>query len=115
MALIISAQYADICLAWRDDRSGPMRVVSGPVGRERVHYEAPAASRLDAEMAAFLKWFNEEATLDPVLKAALAHLWFVTVHRHGAARHHRSRQTGHPRPGRRRGAQHELLVGECGG
>jgi Fic family protein len=66
--------------AWRDDRSGPMRVVSGPVGRERVHYEAPAASRLDAEMAAFLKWFNEEATLDSVLKAALAHLWFVTVH-----------------------------------
>src|SRR5512139_3762800 len=57
-----------------------MRVVSGPVGRERVHYEAPAASRLDVEMAAFLKWFNEEAAIDPVLKAALAHLWFVTVH-----------------------------------
>ena len=66
--------------AWRDDGSGPMRVVSGPIGRERVHYEAPDASRLEAEMAAFLKWFNDEAVLDPVLKAALAHVWFVTIH-----------------------------------
>ncbi len=65
---------------WRDDRSGPMRVVSGPVGRERVHFEAPAATRLEAEMAAFLAWFNGEAALDPVLRAALAHLWFVTIH-----------------------------------
>jgi Fic family protein len=66
--------------AWRDDRSGPMRVVSGPVGRERVHYVAPGAPRLEAEMSAFLNWFNREAELDPVLKAALAHLWFVTIH-----------------------------------
>jgi Fic family protein len=66
--------------AWRDDGSGPMRVVSGPIGRERVHYEAPRASCLEAEMPAFLKWFNDEADLDPVLKAALAHLWFVTIH-----------------------------------
>lgn len=66
--------------AWRDDGSGPMQVVSGPVGRERVHYEAPSAPRLEAEMSAFLKWFNDEAVLDPVLKAALAHLWFVTIH-----------------------------------
>jgi len=66
--------------AWRDDRTGPMRVVSGPMGRERMHFEAPAASRLEAEMSGFLTWFNEEAVLDPVLKAALAHLWFVTVH-----------------------------------
>jgi Fic family protein len=65
---------------WRDDRSGPMRVVSGPIGRERVHYEAPSAPRLEVEMSAFLKWFNDEAILDPVLKAALAHLWFVTIH-----------------------------------
>ena len=65
---------------WRDDGSGPMQVVSGPIGRERVHYEAPSAPRLEAEMSAFLKWFNAEAVLDPVLKAALAHLWFVTIH-----------------------------------
>ena len=66
--------------AWRDDSSGPMRMVSGPIGRERVHYAAPRAARLEAEMSAFLKWFNHEAVLDPVLKAALAHLWFVTIH-----------------------------------
>ena len=66
--------------AWRDDRTAPMQVVSGPVGRERVHFEAPAAARLDAEMRRFLDWFNGDATIDPVLKAALAHLWFVTIH-----------------------------------
>jgi Fic family protein len=66
--------------AWRDDASGPMQVVSGPIGRERVHYEAPPAPRLAAEMRAFLDWFNSEAAIDPVLKAAVAHLWFVTVH-----------------------------------
>ena len=67
--------------AWRDDATGPMQVVSGPVGRERLHYEAPAAARLDAEMRAFLHWFEgEDTSLDPVLRAAVAHLWFVTVH-----------------------------------
>lgn len=66
--------------AWRKDQTGPMQVVSGPMGRERVHFEAPAAHRLDAEMQAFLDWFNSAATGDPVLKAALAHLWFVTIH-----------------------------------
>ncbi len=66
--------------AWRSERSGPMQVVSGPVGRERVHYEAPIASRLEHEMRAFLTWFNAETTTDPVIKAALAHLWFVTIH-----------------------------------
>jgi Fic family protein len=66
--------------AWRDDGSGPMQVVSGPIGREQLHFEAPGALRLEAEMSAFLKWFNDEAGLDPVLKAALAHLWFVTIH-----------------------------------
>jgi len=65
--------------AWRTDRDGPMRVVSGPIGRERVHYEAPAAQRLEVEMAQFLQWF-ETATPDPVVKAAIAHLWFVTIH-----------------------------------
>jgi Fic family protein len=66
--------------AWRTDRSGPMEVVSGPMGRERVHYQAPTASRLKGEMRAFLKWFEGERALDPVLKAAIAHLWFVTIH-----------------------------------
>jgi Fic family protein len=66
--------------AWRDDRSGPMQVVSGAEGRERVHYEAPAAAILDAEMKSFLDWFNGAEDIDPVLKAALAHLWFVTIH-----------------------------------
>jgi Fic family protein len=66
--------------AWRDEASGPMQVVSGPIGREKVHYEAPAAALLDGEMAAFVEWFNSAAPLDPVLKAAIAHLWFVTIH-----------------------------------
>lgn len=69
--------------AWRDDRTGPMQVVSGPVGRERVHFEAPAAEKLDREMKAFLDWFNDDGgdtDLDDVLKAGLAHLWFVTIH-----------------------------------
>jgi Fic family protein len=66
--------------AWRDDAKGPMQVVSGPIGRERVHYQAPPANRLNREMQAFLKWFNGPTTIDPVLKAALAHLWFVTIH-----------------------------------
>ena len=66
--------------AWRDDAKGPMRVVSGAMGRERVHYEAPPARRLDAEMAAFLEWANGAGGLDPVLRAAQAHLWFVTIH-----------------------------------
>lgn len=65
---------------WRDDGAGPMQVVSGPVGRERIHYEAPAAARLPREMAAFLAWFNRPAETDEVLKSAIAHLWFVTLH-----------------------------------
>jgi len=66
--------------AWRDDSSGPMQVVSGPVGRERVHFEAPPAERLDSEMRDFLDWFNGNAETDWVAKAGLAHLWFVTIH-----------------------------------
>jgi Fic family protein len=65
---------------WRTDDSGPMQVVSGPIGRQKIHYEAPAASRLKREMRAFVDWFNAVPSLDPVLKAAVAHLWFVTVH-----------------------------------
>jgi Fic family protein len=67
--------------AWRDDSTGPMQVVSGPVGRERVHFEAPAAARIEQEMTTFLGWFNDAgAAIEPVLKAGLAHLWFVTIH-----------------------------------
>jgi Fic family protein len=65
---------------WRDDHNGPMQVVSGPLGRERVHYEAPAASRLSGEMDAFLHWCESGPAMDPVLKAGIAHLWFVTIH-----------------------------------
>ena len=66
--------------AWRSNESDPMQVVSGPAGRERVHFEAPPAPRLDAEMGAFLHWFDAPSKTDPVLKAGLAHLWFVTLH-----------------------------------
>ena len=66
--------------AWRDDAKGPMQVVSGPVGRERVHFEAPAAARLEREMNAFLDWFNRDEGTDLVLRAGIAHLWFVTIH-----------------------------------
>jgi Fic family protein len=66
--------------AWRDDKLGPMQVVSGPEGREHVHYQAPAAPRVDAEMKAFLDWFNGEDAADPVLRAGIAHLWFITIH-----------------------------------
>lgn len=66
--------------AWRDDSGGPMQVVSGAFGKERVHYVAPTAKHLDAEMSAFLDWFNDEVDIDPVLKAGLAHFWFVTIH-----------------------------------
>ncbi len=66
--------------AWRDDKHGPMQVVSGPSGRQKVHFEAPDASRLNREMKNFMSWFNQERGIDPVLKAAIAHLWFVTIH-----------------------------------
>jgi Fic family protein len=66
--------------AWRTDHSGPMRVVSGPIGRETVHYEAPEAGRVDRAMQAFLTWFDSDLEIDPVLKAGIAHLWFVTIH-----------------------------------
>jgi Fic family protein len=66
--------------AWRNDSTGPMQVVSGPVGKERVHFEAPRAGRLPREMKAFLMWFESGEAMDPVLKAGLAHLWFVTIH-----------------------------------
>ena len=65
---------------WRDDSTGPMQVVSGAIGRERVHFEAPAAARLDQEMRVFLDWFNGNVEADWVVKAGLAHLRFLTIH-----------------------------------
>ncbi len=66
--------------AWRTREAGPMQVVSGPVGRETVHFEAPDAERLQAEMESFLEWWNAPSEIDPVLEAAVAHLWFATIH-----------------------------------
>jgi Fic family protein len=66
--------------AYRDDARGPMQVVSGPIGRQRVHFEAPSARRLDAEMARLLDWVNDNDDHHPVIKAGLAHLWLVTLH-----------------------------------
>ncbi len=66
--------------AWRPRESDPMRVVSGPIGRERVHFVAPEAERLESETARFLEWFNALPSDDPVLRAGIAHLWFVTIH-----------------------------------
>jgi len=65
---------------WRDDNSGPMQVISGAFGRERVHYRAPPADRVAHEMSHFLDWLNAPPNLDPVLKAAVLHFWFVTIH-----------------------------------
>ena len=66
--------------AWRTIESGPMQVVSGHIGLEKVHFEAPCADRIDSEMDAFLTWFNQQDNTDPVLKAGIAHLWFITIH-----------------------------------
>lgn len=66
--------------AWRTTESGPMQVVSGPIGREHVHFEGPSADRLSAAMRAFLAWFNAVDDVDPVVLSAVAHLWFVTIH-----------------------------------
>lgn len=65
--------------AWRPPEAGSMQVVSGPYGRERVYFEAPEAERLPDEMAAFLDWFERRDATDPVIRAAIAHLWFVTI------------------------------------
>lgn len=65
---------------WRNNEKGPMQVVSGALGKERVHYEAPDAKRLEKEMKLFLKWFNSKQAPDEVLRSAIAHLWFVTIH-----------------------------------
>jgi len=66
--------------AYRKDAEGPMQVVSGGVGKEKVHFEAPPAERLEQEMARFIDWFNHAQGMDPTIKAGIAHLWFVTIH-----------------------------------
>ena len=66
---------------WRNhSKSDPMQVVSGPLGREKVHFQAPDSDVLAKEMTAFIDWFNTEMALNPVLKAGTTHLWFVTIH-----------------------------------
>lgn len=65
---------------WRDDAAGPMQVVSGPIGRRKIHFEAPPAQRLEEEMARLLEWFELSRDGDPLIHAGLAHLWFVTLH-----------------------------------
>lgn len=76
-----SGMYKIQVAAWRNHtKDDPMQVVSGASGRETVHFQAPDAERLPHEMKQFLEWFNDDTTTDPLLKAALAHLWFVSVH-----------------------------------
>jgi len=65
---------------WRDESSGVMQIVSGPSGREKIHYEAPGFDRLDVDMSRFLRWVNAPCDTDPVIAAALAHFWFVAIH-----------------------------------
>ena len=75
-----SGMYKITVAGWRDDSTGPMQVVSGAMGKEKVHYQAPDSSLLESEMTRFIDWFNTENNIDLVLKAAIAHLWFVTIH-----------------------------------
>ena len=65
---------------WRDDSNGPMQVVSGPFGREKIHFQAPPATLLTHQMTDFLTWFNTTSSLDDILKAAMSHLWFISIH-----------------------------------
>ena len=75
-----SGMYKIITGKWRDDSTGPMQVVSGAMGREKVHYQAPEAKEIPREMKTYINWFNSKEKSDPVIKAALAHFWFVTLH-----------------------------------
>ncbi|PKP57502.1 MAG: DUF4172 domain-containing protein [Candidatus Altiarchaeales archaeon HGW-Altiarchaeales-2] len=75
-----SGMYKIVVGDWRNDSAGPMQVVSGAIGKEKVHYQAPDAADIKKEMESFIKWFNSEEKPDPVIKAGLAHLWFITIH-----------------------------------
>lgn len=75
-----SGMYKIIIGNWRNDSTGPMQVVSGALGKEKVHFQAPDASTIENEMFLFLEWLNQNENQDPVIKAGIAHLWFVTIH-----------------------------------
>lgn len=76
-----SGMYKIVVGQWRTNANhDPMQVVSGAMGKERVHFEAPPSERLPSEMHTFIQWFNQESQIDSLLKAAIAHLWFVTIH-----------------------------------
>ena len=75
-----SGSYKILVGTWRDDSTGPMQVVSGAMGKEKVHFQAPDAPLLENEMLSFLDWFNGEERTDAIIKAGIAHLWFVTIH-----------------------------------
>jgi len=75
-----SNMYKITVADWRKDTSGPMQVVSGPMGKEKIHYQAPDSDRIEDEMKKLINWVEKETTIDPVLKSAISHLWFVTIH-----------------------------------
>ncbi len=75
-----SGMYEIIVGNWRTDSTGPMQIVSGAMGKEKVHYQSPPANMIDKEMTKFIDWFNNYTNMDLVLKAGVAHLWFVTLH-----------------------------------
>ena len=65
---------------WRNDSKGPMQVISGPIGQEKVHFEAPPAKKIDKEMQTFISWINTKDELDGIIRAGIAHIWFVSIH-----------------------------------
>lgn len=75
-----SGMYTITVGDWRKDDKGPMQIVSGAMGREKVHYTAPESAQLESEMQRFLTWFNTDDNMEPVIKSAIAHFWFVTIH-----------------------------------
>ena len=75
-----SGMYKIIVGNWRDDSTGPMQVVSGPLRKEKVHFQAPDYNKINREIQKFLTWFNSNSNLDPAIQAGIAHLWFVTIH-----------------------------------
>lgn len=75
-----SGMYKITVGEWREDKGGPMQVVSGAMGKEKVHYTAPEASRIEKEMDQFIEWFNSDESMEPMIKSAIAHLWFVSIH-----------------------------------
>ena len=75
-----SGMYKITVADWRKDTTGPMQVVSGAMGKEKMHFQAPDSGLVDNEMLRFLNWFNSDDSTDLVIKAAIAHLWFVTIH-----------------------------------